>query len=121
MRILPCLLALVAAPAWAEWVMVDKNDEATFYIDPATIRKDGNLRRVWELQNLKQHDNGVISWRALKEYDCKEERSRTLTASIHSEPMAGGKVLHMNDAASPWSYIAPGTFSAIYLKHACAK
>ena len=43
-----CLMML-AGSAWAEWVVYtnSENKEATHYFDPATIRKDGNMRRVW--------------------------------------------------------------------------
>ena len=54
-RLVLCLLlSLVAAPAWAEWVQVSETDHAFYYIDPATIRKDGNLRKFWTIADLKQ-------------------------------------------------------------------
>ncbi len=41
------LLVLSNGPAYAEWVAVEKKyqtpDRQTVYIDPATIRRDGNL------------------------------------------------------------------------------
>ena len=87
--ILYLFLALSAAPAWAAWVEVGgKIDEVIFYIDPATIRKDSNLRRVWAIEDLKQrHKDGEMSRRALYEYDCKEERVRILSGTEHSDPM----------------------------------
>ena len=52
--VLVALLMLATIPAWAEWLKVEENDIGTvFYLDPATIRKDGDLRRVWGLQDLK--------------------------------------------------------------------
>ena len=79
-------LILVATPAWAEWVKVSESDGLTGYVDPATIRKNGNLRRVWEIQDLKARGTkfGELSRRVLNEYDCKEERMRTLSATFHS-------------------------------------
>jgi hypothetical protein len=122
MRILLCLLAMVATPAWAAWVNVGENEEAIVYIDPVTIRKNGNYRKVWELYDIKKPDGGVMSRRGLWEYDCKEARVRLLSNSAHSEPMAGGKVLHKDDDdASTWGYIAPETFSAFNLKFVCTK
>ncbi len=122
MRMYLCLLALVAAPAWAEWVKVDETDEMTVYIDPAKIKKDGNLRRAWELQDLKQRDtDGEMSRRALQEYDCKEDRCRVLSISVHSEAMAGGKVIMSGEVNGKWKYIAPDTVSATVLSFVCAK
>jgi hypothetical protein len=123
MQIVLCLLlALVAAPAWAEWVEMDKNDEATFYIDPATIKKTGNFRKVRELQDLKKRqEDGDISRQALKEYDCKEKRSRLLSFSFHSEPMAGGKVLLSTTMNDRWRSIETESAVETLLKHVCAK
>ena len=120
--ILTLLLTLAAAPAWAEWVKVSETDEVTFYIDPATIRKDGNLRRVWEIQDLKKRDKGgVMSRRGLFEYDCKDERDRVLSFSAHSDPMAGGKVLFSLNEPDKWDYIPPRTVSQTRMQFVCAK
>ena len=115
-------LMMLAGSAWAEWVMYSKNEEATFYFDPATIRKDGNMRRVWELQDLsKRHKEGEISRRLRAEYNCKQERVRFLAASAHSEPMAGGKTLYSSGEENNWRAIAPGTIAETILKIVCAK
>ena len=91
---LVCLMML-AGSAWAEWVMYSKDEEdGTFYLDPATIRKDGNMRRVWELTDLRKRGrSGEMSRRMRMEYDCKQERNRFLGISGHSGSMAGGTVL----------------------------
>lgn len=121
MRIVLCfLLALVAAPAWAEWVKVAAIDKAHFYIDPASIRKDGNLRKVWMILDLKQRDkSGVMSLRTRYEYDCKEERERIIAASTHSGPMAGGETLMSDDGASEWKAIPPSSITSRILKIVC--
>lgn len=122
MRILLVLLVLVPAPAWAEWVKVDENTEGHVYIDPATIKKDGNFRKVWELIDAKQQGpKGAKSMRVLKEYDCKEERSRVLSFAAFSEPMLRGKMLESGDPVDFGIYIAPGTTGAAILKTVCAK
>lgn len=123
MRIIWCfLLALVAAPAWAEWVKLGENDEMILYIDPGSIRKNGNLRKVWDIKDLKQRDEGgEMSTRTRNEYDCKEERRRTLSFSAHSEPMAGGETLSSkNYSDGEWRAIPPGSVSARILKIVCA-
>lgn len=120
--ILTMLLAVVSGGAMAEWVKVSENDAAFFYIDPATIRRNGDFRRVWEMRNMKKIDkDGVMSVRALMEYDCKEERSRILSISHHSEPVLGGKMLLSGDDPSTWRYVAPGTVFEDTFKIVCAK
>ena len=118
------LLTLVVSPAWADWVKVGvmEDGDADFYIDPATIRKDGSLRKVWELIDHKQRKmNGEMSYRSFVEYDCVAVRHRGLTLTTHSEPMAGGKILLMSLEAREWDYIAPKSVSESALKIVCSK
>ena len=117
-----CLMML-AGSAWAEWVVYSKDEEdGTFYLDPATIRKDGNMRRVWRVQELKQRTaDGEKSRRMRIEYDCKEERYRILSASVHSEPMAGGTVLTQEGEANDWTAIPPNTTGERVFNLVCAK
>jgi hypothetical protein len=116
-----CLMML-AGSAWAEWVKYADTDESSFYFDPATFRKDGNMRRVWLLQDLrKRHKDGEMSRRYRAEYDCKNERWRILTISEHSEPMAGGSAMRSQSDEDSWTDIAPGTVTDTMLKIVCAK
>jgi hypothetical protein len=120
--VLKIVCASVAAPDLAEWVKVSESDTSIHYIDPDSIRKDGNLRKMWQITDLKQREEGgVMSWRALHEYDCKEERLRLLSLSSHSNPMAGGVMLGSDDDPSTWDAIPPGSILARVLKRVCAK
>jgi hypothetical protein len=116
-----CLMML-AGSAWAEWVRYGESEETNFYFDPATIRKDGNMRRVWLIQDLKKRDKaGEMSVRVRNEYDCKNERVRVLGLSTHSEPMAGGTVLEVGGENQNWRAIAPETVNEKIFNILCAK
>jgi len=116
------LALLVTGSAWAEWVMYSTTATETLYYDPATIRKDGNIRRVWQLENWgKRGTGGEISRRYRTEYDCKQERFRVLAISGHSEPMAGGTVLLTVGEDNVWVAIPPDTPGETTLKIVCAK
>lgn len=117
------LLLLATGSAWAGWEEVATTDEVTFYVDRATIRKDGNLRRMWVVQDLKQrNEGGTLSRRSRNEYDCKGERSRILALSTHAESMAGGKLIkNLGEDPQGWSEIPPGAVSENLLKIACAQ
>jgi hypothetical protein len=118
---LACLMMLTGS-AWAEWVLFLDQEKAQFFYDPATIRKDGNMRRVWTLQNLiRPSEEGAMSNRIRVEYDCKEESYKILGGSIHSQPMTGGDVLHSFVEDNKWRVIAPDTASDVILKIVCAK
>jgi hypothetical protein len=122
MRIILCLLALVAAPAWAEWVEVSEADGLVSYIDPATILRNGNFRKVWQVQDLKQRGSGgELSREVVVEYDCKEMRQRILSITGHVGPMAGGETLLVSREPDGWQYIPPKTPNAAIFKIVCAK
>jgi hypothetical protein len=79
------LLMLAAAPAWAQWMKVDDAENAIHYIDPATISKVGQMRKVWVTQypNVRGPD-GELSRRSFLEYDCAGARFRILSISKQS-------------------------------------
>ena len=39
-------LILLAASASADWAKMGDNDEGSFYIDPASVQREGHLRQV---------------------------------------------------------------------------
>ena len=126
MRIILCLLlALCMSPAWAEWFKIGaaKDGSVTAYIESAKIRKNGNYRKSWEILEFKKRDEfGVISRRALMEYDCKEQQARILWISVHSEPMAGGdSLLKYNVPSDEWRIIPPGSIAEATLEIVCTK
>jgi len=116
------LALLVTGSAQADWMKLGDTPDVDFYIDLSTVRKEGSLRKVWEVQDLKQGDkSGVLSRRIRKEYDCKQERVRILYISAHSGPMLQGDSLITNSDAGTWSDIPPGTASNHFLEVVCSK
>lgn len=120
-KIVFALMLFVTGAAWADWVIVGESPESTVYVDPATIRKEGDLRKVWGIQDLKERDkDGEKSRRYREEYDCKGARKRYLSATTHSETMAGGTPLLTTSDPSPWTDIRPGSVADDILKQVCA-
>lgn len=111
MRVVLALsLMLAAAPLRAEWLKVGETEAAVHYIDTATIHRNGNLRRVWTVQDMRNADaDGVRSIRALEEYDCAQGRFRYLSLTAHSGPMAGGEVIAAHQLDDNWTARPPGT------------
>ena len=127
MKILLLTLALlITGPAWAEWLLiaVSINHLSKMYVDPTTIRKEGDLYKVWTWQELSGPDqiDGSLSVRSLMQYDCKEERSTYLSLTSFSERMLRGKVITNHPAlVTKWGYIAPGTLEEGVFRSVCAK
>ena len=122
------LLAVFSTGAMAEWTYLTSPESNAFdvYIDKTTIRKRGNVAKMWELMDFKapQKEAGAsyLSDRGLQEYDCVEIRHRLLTITHFSDNMGSGQVTfnHQYDN-SKWIDIAPGSVSMGKWKAACKK
>ncbi len=123
MAILMAMLAAMSGGAWAQqWVAVSENSQADFYVDPSKIRKNGNMRRFWQLIDAKPDQKGPgMSYRGLHEVDCKEERTRVLQLDWFSGRMASGQRLGGGTLTSDWDYVAPGTSDAAVMKFVCSR
>jgi hypothetical protein len=119
------LLLAIALPARAEWVEVGKAsrsifsafDENAYYIDPATIAKDGDFRRVWEIHDLKEKGpQGERSILASVEYDCSGKRRRTLKATGRSLRMAQGAIVQLRGYHDDWIPLRPGKEDEPFLR-----
>jgi len=123
MRVVLMLLLLVAAaPARAEWVKVSHTAREDFYIDPATIRRNGNLRSVAVMQDLQQQGpDGALSRQAMDEYDCANKTRRLLSIQQYSGRMTGGQLIGSENTPSEWNPIPASTHALTVLRIVCAR
>jgi hypothetical protein len=121
------LLVLNSDPVYAEWVAVGSNDEPgmTVYLDPDTIRREGDLVTVWELLDYKtaQTQKGLshLSIKVQFKYDCANERHRLLAFSQYAGNMGRGKVMLSNSDEVKWAPVAPDTLNHSLWTVACSK
>jgi hypothetical protein len=116
------LLIFFTSSVLAEWTQIASNDDVIFFIENSKIRKDGNFRKVWNLQNLKvRHKTGFLSLRTRDEFDCKGERHRFLTVGTYSDRFAGGEQIASINIVSDWVEVPPHSHSELVLKLVCAK
>lgn len=115
-------LMLLGNLAWPAWDAVYETKTAVHYIDPATMQKNGQLRQVLTLQDLKQRGKrGELSMRALMEYDCSEKRVRPISATAHRDQMAVGEIVARISKPAAWNPIAPDSAFATTLRYVCAQ
>lgn len=128
--ILMVLLALMSSSAAAEWVEVIRRGDGntTIYADPATIRKSDNNVRMWimlDYLNSKDAPGSLGTLKSLKshdEFDCKEEKKRTLYMSAHGENMGRGEVIFSDTIIDrTWKPIAPDEIGSVLFEFACKK
>ena len=122
------LLAVFSTGAMAEWTYLTSSEDKTLdvYIDKTTIRKRGNVAKMWELTDFKAPQKAAggsfLSSKSLKEYDCVEIRLRLLTLTSFSGNMGSGELIfnHQYDNRK-WADIAPGSIGMDKWKAACKK
>jgi hypothetical protein len=121
------LLVLSSGPVYAEWVLVSGDDEAglTVYVDPDTIRRKGNLVKMWQLYDYKTVQavagDSFLSIQRQDEYDCTEERTRMLAFTWFSSNMGKGRVVYRTADEQQWEPVVPRSINRALWKVACNK
>ena len=121
------LLVLTSEPAYAEWMKIGDGDEAgkTVYVDPATIRRNSNLVKMWQFYDYKtvQTVGGVrfLSAKEQWEFDCVEERGRVLALKEFSGNMGSGTMVDTNSQVGKWIPVMPGSIGHMVWTVACGK
>ena len=125
------LLLLSSDPAYAEWMKVSeiKQEGSTVYVDPSTVRRNGNLVKMWTLVDYKtlqtSGDRSYLSQQAQSEYDCVDERIRMLAFGSYSGNMASGKQVFSTMFDSPetskWVPVSPDGLARTLWALACMK
>ncbi len=115
-------LILLSGIAWSAWDVVYETKTAVHYIEPATVQKDGQLRRVSTLQDLRQRgERGELSMRAVMEYDCSKNRVRVMSATAHRGQMGSGEITARVTKPAEWIAIAPESAFNTTLRYVCNK
>ena len=119
-------IAAASSASQAAWVEIGANETGTFYVDPPTTQRTGDIVKMWYLVDFKrsQIDTNTKSFLSSKdqsEYDCKQERTRTLYYNNYSEKMGNGKIIFTLKDPLQWRPTGSGTIAADLLKIACGK
>ena len=121
------LLLLGGGPAFAEWVLTSGDDEVGLkvYVDPESIRRKGNLAKMWQLYDYKTVQtvagDSLLSIKRYNEFDCVEARTRMLAYTWFSGNMATGKVVYSTPDEQQWEPVVPRTINRTLWKVACEK
>jgi hypothetical protein len=117
------LFFLSSSPAYAEWVKIGGSDAHTIYADSDTIRRNGNLVKMWTLLDFKTiHTAGGTSYLSQKqqlEYDCAEEQLRSLAYYWYSGQIGTGKIVDSYAKPLNWEPSMPDSAGQVQLAFAC--
>ena len=104
------------------WVPVANGAGVTFHVDPKTIKKSGDIRKVWVLHDRSQKDpDGNQSTKIYKEYHCAEDKVRFLQLDAYEGNMGSGRFIESETGVTKWTYISPNSLESIVLEFVCKK
>ncbi|MBU6482081.1 MAG: hypothetical protein KGS09_16215 [Nitrospirae bacterium] len=127
--ILIILLLLSSGPAYAEWVLVEKNNELVevmaVYADPDTIRRKGDLVKMWTLHDFKtiqtSPSSSYLSTKVQRQFDCTKQRTRLLAFTEFSGNMGTGTVAFSDSPdEDSWIPVEPGSINHALWEVACS-
>ena len=104
-KILMTLLLLVSTNVLAvDWVKaggVTEDGSFTNYVDPQSIRRNGNKVKLWSLNDFKSgkvlsNNKTYLSTVARQEFDCFEDTVRIIDAYFYSGKMGKGDIVLSN-------------------------
>lgn len=122
-NIIAVALMTLAFAVEADWEKLTSDEKMAIYIDRASIRDKANERRVWLLADYKKPPKigsiPFMSARMLEEFECSEERFRTLSLTGFSAAMGNGKAVYRDDHPTHWHYAAPGVAMGVIMTNVC--
>ena len=120
------LLAVVSTSAAAAWFDIGTDKTTTVYADPATIRREGNLAKMWHLLDLKTvriapgiKRHRYLSSKSRNEYDCDVQLTRVLLRSWYSGNMGRGYVVYRSHKRGHWQPVPPESAADLLWHIAC--
>jgi hypothetical protein len=118
-----CKPAAAPAPV-AGWVVFEAMPDATIYIDPSSIHKEGDRAEMWTLIDYKnpQPDKTgkqVLSDKLHYRYDCQGRQLSIIATSAHAGPMASGEIINVNPDPPELAPVPAGTTAERMWARAC--
>jgi hypothetical protein len=127
--LLTTLLVLNSASVYAEWVAVEKDYLSpglqTVYIDPDSIRREGNFVTVWQLIDFKWMQGSArgparfMSTKTHKQFDCAGKRVRLLAFTEYSHSMGTGIQVDGHIDSGHWMSVEPDSMNYALWEVAC--
>jgi hypothetical protein len=125
------LLFLSSVPAYAEWAAVEKDyllpGLQTVYLDPDSIRREGNLVTMRQLIDFKWMQGSArgptrfMSTETHKQFDCAEQRLRLLAFTEFSGRMATGIPAAGYIDKGNWIPVEPESINQALWEVSCGK
>lgn len=127
---LTTLLFLSSVPAYAEWVAIENHyllpGPQTLYVDPDSIRREGNLVTMWQLIDYKTMQGGrsptrFSSTKIYKQFDCAEAHTRLLRVTDFWGNMGTGEPAEAYVEKGNWMPVEPESMNQALWEVVCGK
>lgn len=119
------LLTIISTSAMAEWTLIAEYDDFDFFINKASIHKNGNIAKMWSFYDFKspQKANRVtyLSKLMVEKYDCVEGKLNGLSTTIYAKNKQKGEIVRFDHNNKSWELISPGSLGEKKWKTACGK
>ena len=125
------LLLLSSGSAYAEWVAVEKHyllpGLQTVYVDPDSIRKEGNLVTIWQFVDFKWMQGSArgparfLSTKTHKQFDCAKQRLRLLAFTEYSRNKGAGIPADGLVDTGNWILVEPESINQALWEVVCGK
>jgi hypothetical protein len=125
------LLAFVSGNAMAKWgananwSFVDSTDDGVLFVDKSTIRKTGNMVKMWilfDFNNKPKHGRtSDRSRQSQDEFNCNDELWRERYSVSYSGNMGGGEVIDSFSTPTTWAPVGPTSIGKAMWNIACGR
>lgn len=117
-------LACFNAVAQSEWIIINTDDSANYYIRKNSISKSGNYVQMTALTDYRRARSldGYRPTQSMKkqiEYDCSGRRLRNLNGVTYTDSMGTGDVIDKGDFDQKWLGIVPESIGELQWRIAC--
>ena len=116
------LITLTQKVAAENWVFVAEtiDDSVKVYVEPETIRRNGDTAYYWQLAETKEGYGGKwFSVKTFVEAECNLSREKHLSIVFYTQSMGGGEATTYTPPDDDWIYNPPGSVGASAFDFAC--
>ena len=120
-----CASEPISSSVSAEWDYIARaaDRSSATYVQGASIRKLGDKVKLWEMLDYEEvrqlGSKEFLSFKSLKEHDCKGKKYRGLSVILYSKNMARGTIVYSNNDTRPWKDVITGSINEASFKYAC--
>jgi hypothetical protein len=112
------LLSFFSSSAFADWQYFSESDFSIWYVDPSSLRKNGDIVNLWAYQNFRKPQAGMLSARQKIEINCMQEMYKIVYMQTFSQRDLGS-ISDSFETNEKYAPIAPDSPMNTLRKLAC--